>query len=255
MNRESTSDADHSRPVAASGDAQPRSNLYGRQRGRKLRTHQSALMESLLPKLQLDLSQPIADAASWFDNLAVSEIRLEIGFGGGEHLIGEALRHPDVGFLGCEPFVNGIAKTLCAIDEQRIANIRLHAGDARDLIAVLPSCSIAQIDLLFPDPWPKRRQRKRRFLSNATVPALARVMREGAELRFATDIDDYAGWALSHVARCADFAWTAETAGDWLSPWAAWSGTRYEARAIRDGRPPVYLTFVKRAPDALAASR
>ena len=221
------------------------SNLYGRQRGRKLRTHQADLMVSLLPKLQLDVSRTIEDPSALFGALAPRDIRLEIGFGGGEHLIVEALRHRDIGFIGCEPFVNGIAKVLAAIAENGITNIRLHAGDAQELIAALPAQSIAGIDLFYPDPWPKRRQRKRRFVSDAALAALARILRGGGELRFATDIDDYAGWTLARIARCDEFTWTGETAQDWLQAWDGWSSTRYEARAIREGRPPVYLTFVK----------
>jgi tRNA (guanine-N7-)-methyltransferase len=231
-----------------------RSNLYGRHRGRQLRARQADLMVSLLPELRLDLSRRIEDPRTLFGAFVPSDVRLEIGFGGGEHLIDEALRQPEIGFLGCEPFVNGIAKALAAIAENNITNIRLHPGDALDLIAALPARSIGRIELLFPDPWPKRRQRKRRFLSDATLLALARILREGAELRFATDIDDYAAWALSRVARCREFAWKAETARDWLQPWDAWSGTRYEARALRDGRRPAYLTFVRRQSESSSAS-
>jgi tRNA (guanine-N7-)-methyltransferase len=230
-------DLDASAPPAA---------LYGRRKGKKLRSRQADLMVSLLPELQLDLAQKIDDPGALFRPLVPREIWLEIGFGGGEHLVSEALGHTDIGFIGCEPFVNGIAKALAAIAANDIANIRLHPGDARELLAALPARSVDRVDLLFPDPWPKRRQRKRRFLSDATLAALACVMREGAELRFATDIDDYAGWALSCVLRSAQFAWKAESAQDWLVPWEAWPGTRYEARAIRDGRRPVYMTFVRR---------
>ena len=190
-------------------------------------------MLSLLPELRLDVTQKIADPRTLFGSMVPSNVRLEIGFGGGEHLVGEALRHPHIGFLGCEPFVNGIAKALAAIAENGLANIRLHPGDACELIAALPDQSIGRVELLYPDPWPKRRQRKRRFLSDATLLALARILRDGAELRFATDIDDYAGWTLARIARSHAFAWTAETACEWLRPWDGWSGTRYEARAIR----------------------
>ena len=219
--------------------------LYGRRKGKKLRARQADLLVSLLPDIQLDLSQRIENPDALFRTFIASEIWLEIGFGGGEHLISEALRRPDVGFLGCEPFVNGVAKALAAIAANAASNIRLHPGDARQLIAALPARSISRVDILFPDPWPKRRQRKRRFLSDATLSALARIMREGSELRFATDIDDYSGWTLARVARCREFVWKAETATDWLTPWDAWPGTRYEARAIREGRRPVYLTFVR----------
>jgi tRNA (guanine-N7-)-methyltransferase len=246
LDQTSSPDRDSSAPTPR---REAPSGLYGRRRGKKLRAHQADLLVSLLPAVQLDLSQRIEDPSALFQSFIPSEIWLEIGFGGGEHLISEALGHPHIGFLGCEPFVNGIAKTLAGIAANAASNIRLHPGDARQLIAALPAQSIGRVDLLFPDPWPKRRQRKRRFLSDETLSALARIMREGAELRFATDIDDYAGWTLSRVARCREFAWHAETARDWLTPWDAWPGTRYEARAIREGGRPVYLTFVRRPPE------
>jgi tRNA (guanine-N7-)-methyltransferase len=245
MNLDRASSPDRKTSAATARQEAP-SGSYGRRRGRKLRPRQADLLVSLLPKVQLDLSQRIEDPGALFGSFIPSEIRLEIGFGGGEHLISEALRQPHIGFLGCEPFVNGIAKALAGIAANDVANIRLHPGDARQLIAALPARSIGRVDLLFPDPWLKRRQRKRRFLSDATLSALAQIMHEGAELRFATDIDDYADWTLSRVLRCREFAWNAETAGDWLKPWDAWPGTRYEARAIREGRRPVYLTFIRR---------
>jgi tRNA (guanine-N7-)-methyltransferase len=175
----------------------------------------------------------------------LSDIWLEIGFGGGEHLIRAAAEHLDVGFIGCEPFVNGTAKALAAIETQRLANIRLHAGDAADILAWLPSASLGRVFLFFPDPWPKRRQRKRRFISDQTLSALARVMRAGAELRFATDIDDYAGWALARILRSAEFIWPAQQSADWTLPWEGWRETRYEAKAKQAGRRPLYLTFIR----------
>lgn len=247
MKRDRTGSAEREISTTESARREAPPGLYGRRKGKKLRPHQADLLLSLLPQVQLDLSQRIENPGALFGSFIPSETRLEIGFGGGEHLISEARCHPQTGFFGCEPFVNGIAKALVGIAANGISNIRLHPGDARELIAALPEQSIGRVDLLFPDPWPKRRQRKRRFLSDATLSALARIMREGAELRFATDIDDYAGWTLSRIARCREFAWNAETARDWLTPWDAWPGTRYEARAIREGRRPVYLTFVRRA--------
>jgi tRNA (guanine-N7-)-methyltransferase len=168
---------------------------------------------------------------------------LEIGFGGGEHLAAQARAHPDIGFIGCEPFVNGIAKLLAVIDREGLANIRVWDADATRLIAMLPPGSIARASLLYPDPWPKRRHRKRRFISDESLETLARVMAPGAHLRFATDIDDYAGWALARVQRSGAFAWTAERPDDWRQPWPDWPGTRYEAKAIKEGRRPAYLTF------------
>ncbi len=172
---------------------------------------------------------------------------MEIGFGGGEHLAAEAERQPDVGFIGCEPFRNGVAKLLDHVAARRLDNIRIHSGDAAEALEALPDASLAQVDLLYPDPWPKRRQRKRRFVSDRNIERLGRVMRAGAELRFATDIDDYAGWTLARMLQSRLFQWTAESAADWRAPWQPWSQTRYEAKAVRDGRSPVYLTFVRSA--------
>ena len=219
--------------------------LYGRRKGKKLRPHQACLMQELLPRLSIDVSRPIADLAAEFA-ARPAEIWLEIGFGGGEHLIAEAMAHPQAGFLGCEPFVNGVAKLLTQIEAAGCNNLRLFEGDAALLIARLPACSLDGVYLLYPDPWPKRRQRKRRFVSDAMLRQLARVMRSGAELRFATDIDDYAGWTLARVLRSDDFIWPAEQAGDWQRPWQGWSSTRYEAKAIAAGRRPAYLTFVRK---------
>ena len=223
----------------------PRNRLHGRRKGKTLRALQADLVATLLPRLALDLSAPLPEPASLFAP-DVSEVWLEIGFGGGEHLVGEALRNPAFGFIGCEPFVNGVAKALAAIAGTDSANIRLHGGDATAVIAALPPACLAGVYLLYPDPWPKRRQRKRRFLSDATLVALARVMRPGAEIRFATDIDDNAGWTLARVLRAADFVWAPTTAAAWQHPWEGWAGTRYEAKARAAGRRPVYLTFTRR---------
>ena len=144
------------------------------------------------------------DLAALFP-LPVDDVRLEIGFGGGEHLIAQAQAHPRAGFIGCEPFVNGMAKALVAIDELKLANIRLHHGDAVDLLAWLPARSLARVDLLYPDPWPKRRHWKRRFVSDANVAALARVLRPGGEFRFATDWANYAEWTLVRLTRSPRF--------------------------------------------------
>jgi tRNA (guanine-N7-)-methyltransferase len=171
------------------------------------------------------------------------ELWLEIGFGGGEHLLAQARVHRDVGFIGCEPFINGVAKALAGIEEERLDNIRLRAGDAGALIEALPAGALARIFILYPDPWPKRRQNKRRLISERMLHELARVAGPGAELRFATDIDDYAGWALRRFLASDDFVWRAGAADDWRLPWPDWPGTRYEAKAKREGRMPVYLTF------------
>jgi tRNA (guanine-N7-)-methyltransferase len=224
-------------------DETPRRALYGRSRGKTLRTYHAGLVEQLLPQLEIPAG-PIANPAALFP-FVPSEIWLEIGFGGGEHLLAQARAHRHIGFIGAEPFVNGIAKALAGIDEGGLDNIRLRAGDAGALIERLPDAALSRVAILYPDPWPKRRHNKRRLVSEPMIAALARVMRPGAELRFATDIDDYAGWALRRLLDSPHFTWRAAEADDWRRPWADWPGTRYEAKARREGRPPVYLTFVR----------
>ena len=217
--------------------------FFGRRKGHPLRARQAELFGSLLPRLALDLGAPAPnDLAALFPQ-PVDSVRLEIGFGGAEHLIGQAQAHPRTGFIGCEPFVNGMAKALVAIDELGLANVRLHHGDAVELLSWLPPQSLARIDLLYPDPWPKRRHWKRRFVSDANVAAFARVLRPGGEFRFATDWANYAEWTLLRLLRSREFSWTAERADDWRKPWAEFSGTRYEAKAKREGRAPAYLIF------------
>lgn len=177
-------------------------------------------------------------------------MRLEIGFGAGEHLIAEASRHRDTGFIGAEPFLNGMASVLSGIVESDLENVRLHQGDAGELLDWLPEAWLSEVDLLYPDPWPKRRHWKRRFIRPDNLTRLARAMRIGGVLRFATDWSDYATWGLAQVVRTPHFRWTAETAADWRAPWPDWQGTRYEAKAFREGRRPVYLTFERVDPSA-----
>jgi tRNA (guanine-N7-)-methyltransferase len=219
--------------------------FFGRRKGHPLRQHQAALFDTLLPKLAIDLSAPApADLRSLFNG--IDDVRLESGFGGGEHLIAEAERHPRTGFIGIEPFVNGMAKALAAIDERKLVNIRLHHGDATDLLPWLPAASLARFDLLYPDPWPKRRHWKRRFVQDRSVAEFARVVRPGGEFRFASDIPDYVTWTLARLMRSPHFVWTAEQAADWRMPWPHWPGTRYEAKAKREGRTPCYLIYRRR---------
>jgi tRNA (guanine-N7-)-methyltransferase len=228
---------------AMTSQHEPRA-FFGRRKGHPLRAHQASLYETLLPKLALDLSHPAGDLRALFP-LPVNDARLEIGFGGAEHLIAQALANPDTGFIGCEPFVNGMAKALAAIEHHKLQNIRLSAGDATHLIAWLPAQSLSRIDILYPDPWPKRRQWKRRFLQDDSLAALARLLAPGAELRFATDIPGYASWVLTRVLRSPQLEWTAERADDWRQPWSDFAGTRYEAKAKREGRTPAYFIFRK----------
>ena len=215
--------------------------FFGRRKGKKLRAGQDQLIQTLLPRLRVD---PGTDPRAAFAH-PVQELWLEIGFGGGEHLAAQARAHPETGFIGCEPFVNGMAKLLATAERENLANIRLWDRDATELLPRLPPSSLDRVSILYPDPWPKRRQRKRRLVSDETLAMLARLMKPGAELRFATDIDDYAGWVLARILRSPAFAWRAERADDWRRPWSDWPGTRYEAKAIREGRVPSYLTFVR----------
>jgi tRNA (guanine-N7-)-methyltransferase len=220
-----------------------RGAFFGRRKGHALRPRQAALMETLLPRLAIDLAAPAPHDLVELFRVPVDGTRLEIGFGGGEHMVAQAEQHPGIGFIGVEPFVNGMAKALAAIEERRLANIRLHFGDATFLLEWLRRGTLARIDLIHPDPWPKRRHWKRRFVQDCSVAELARVLRPGGELRFVTDIPDYAAWTLEHVARSPAFAWTAERADDWRRPWRGFSGTRYGAKAKREGRLPCYLIF------------
>lgn len=231
------------------GTDAPQGSFFGRRKGHRLRAHQADLIATLLPRLALDIA---ADAPSDLRTLfaaPVARVRVEIGFGGGEHLIAEALAHPHLGFIGCEPYVNGMAKILAQIEARDIRNIRLVAGDAAELLAWLPPGSLARIDLIHPDPWPKRRHWKRRFVQDATLAAMARVLMAGGEFRFVCDIDDYVAWTLAHLARSPDFIWTAERAVDWLTPWPNYTMTRYGRKAEREGRKAAYLVF-RRRPDA-----
>lgn len=229
---------------APSGPGEGR--FFGRRKGKALRAHQAGLIAEELPDLRLDLAAPApADPTRLFHRPA-REVHLEIGFGGGEHLAMRAAESPDIGFIGCEAYVNGVAKLLAHVERGALANVRIWNDDAVRVIDWLPPASIGRVYLLYPDPWPKRRHRKRRFLQAEMLERLARIMRSGAELRFATDIDDYAAYALARVARSEAFDWTAERAADWLTPWPGWQSTRYEQKALREGRPPGYFTFRRR---------
>ncbi|MET4292941.1 tRNA (guanine-N7-)-methyltransferase [Bradyrhizobium sp. LB8.2] len=217
--------------------------FFGRRKGHKLRQHQAELIGHLLPRLALAIdSEAPADAREIFTP-AADDVRLEIGFGGGEHLAAEAQNFVTTGFIGCEPYVNGMAKILAQIEAASIGNIRLFAGDAAELLAWLPKASLSRIDLIHPDPWPKRRHWKRRFVQDRTIAAMARVLKAGGEFRFVCDIDDYCAWTLSHLARSQDFVWLAERADDFRLPWDGYTMTRYGRKATREGRKAAYLRF------------
>jgi len=224
----------------------PARAFFGRRKGHPLRARQAALFDALLPKLALDLGKPApTDLCALFD-LQLDHVRLEIGFGGAEHLIAQAQNNPRSGFIGSDGFVNAIGKALTAIEDHALGNIRLHFGDASELLDWLPTGALTRIDLLYPDPWPKRRHWKRRFIQDNSLKRLARILKSGGELRFATDIADYAAYALARVLRSQDFVWTAECAADWRQAWPDFHPTRYEAKAKREGRTPAYFIFRKK---------
>lgn len=219
--------------------------FFGRRKGKHLREAQAAAIAGLLPSLKLDLalSAPAPLDPLW--PAKVSRTRLEIGFGAGEHLLHRALTEPDTGFIGVEPFVTSMGKMLVELGEKRLTNVRVYDDDATRVLDWLPDASLDRIDLLYPDPWPKRRHWKRRFVNRANLARFARVLKPGGTFCFASDIDTYVNWTLTHLLADPRFEWTARKAEDWRAPWAGWPGTRYEAKAFREGRPPAYLTFRK----------
>jgi tRNA (guanine-N7-)-methyltransferase len=242
----STANRNGEKHDAAAGDAatgRRHGSFFGRRKGHRLRAHQADLLESLLPRLSLDITgQHPANLAGLF-GAGIDAAKLEIGFGGGEHLVAEARAFPNTGFIGCEPYVNGMAKILALIEACDIGNIRLFAGDAVELLAWAPDHSLERIDLIHPDPWPKRRHWKRRFVQDATIATMARILKAGGEFRFVSDISDYCAWTLAHFSRSPDFVWMAERASDWREPWPNFTMTRYGRKAEREGRRATYLRF------------
>lgn len=230
------SSQDHDHPARAGA-------FFGRRKGHPLRSRQAGLLDTLLPRLAIDRSGPAPNDLRVLFAPPVDSVRLEIGFGGGEHLVSEASRHPGTGFIGCEPFVNGMAKALGAIDALGLQNIRLHHADATELLDWLPEASLARIDLLYPDPWPKRRHWKRRFVTDAMIDKAARLLKPGGEFRFASDWSNYVEWTLLRFLRSPRFVWTAQQADDWRQPWPGFEPTRYEQKAVREGRRSAYLSF------------
>ena len=222
----------------------PRPGVHGRRKGKKLRSHHSYLMENMLPRVSVDPATGLDGFVSTLPN-PERELWLEIGFGGGEHLASRAHARPDIDFVGCEPFQNGVAKLLAEIASADLSNIKIFPDDASKLLERLPAQSVEKVFLLFPDPWPKRRQKKRRFLNEINIASLARVIRFGGEFRFATDIDDYAGWALARLLKSPFFDWVSPSAVVWSRPWEGHTVTRYESWALEQGRQPVYLTFAR----------
>jgi tRNA (guanine-N7-)-methyltransferase len=223
----------------------PWRNFYGRVRGKGLRDSQKSYLKDLeeigLERVDWEDNpdRAMLDLAAIFGNRPVW---LEVGFGGGEHMVHQAVANPGVGIIGAEPYINGVAMLLGKIRRAGASNIRVHSGDARDLMDVLPDGSIEKAFLLYPDPWPKKKHHRRRFVTPEHLEPLHRVLANGAEFRIATDIPDYVRQALEEVPK-AGFEWLAERAEDWRTPWSDWISTRYEQKALREGRVPHYLTF------------
>lgn len=234
--------------LGAAPHGAPWRNFYGRRHGKALRKGQKELLETRLAELapkgvgwdENPGRRPI-DPGALFPG--ADEIWLEIGFGGGEHMIAMAGAHPGVGIIGCEAYINGVAMLLSGIERAGVRNLAIHAGDARDMMDVLPDGSVSRVFLLYPDPWPKKRHHKRRFVNPENLDQLARIMAPGAVLRIATDIGDYARHVLEAIGGDPRFAWLAARPADWREPWEGWPGTRYEAKAIREGRRRHYLSF------------
>ncbi|WP_224406532.1 tRNA (guanosine(46)-N7)-methyltransferase TrmB [Afifella sp. IM 167] len=206
-----------------------------------------ALLEKRLPELLVEIGEPAPDDLAALFPVPVREVRLEIGFGGGEHLMHRARENPDIGYIGIEPFQNGLAKAVSATETEGLRNVRLHSADAGPFLDWVPAASLSSVDLLYPDPWPKKRHFKRRFVNAQNLERIWRALKPGGRFRFATDIVSYADWTMVEVAGHGGFLFLAERAEDWHRPFPGWPGTRYEAKAMREGRTPVYFTFEKRA--------
>lgn len=224
----------------------PHRNFYGRLKGKTLKKSQKTYLVE-------DLAALSPGAVGWEENperypldlealFGGRRIWLEIGFGGGEHLVHQAQANPDIGIIGAEPYINGVAMLLGKIRRAGVSNLAVHPGDARDLMDVLPDGAIDRAFLLYPDPWPKARHHRRRFVTSEHLEPLHRVLAPGAILRVATDIPDYVRQTLEEVPK-AGFEWLAESPEDWRAPWDDWLSTRYEQKALREGRVPHYLTF------------
>ncbi|MBM3488324.1 MAG: tRNA (guanosine(46)-N7)-methyltransferase TrmB [Alphaproteobacteria bacterium] len=238
------------------GRHDPPRTLYGRRKGRPLRAGRQALVDGLLPRLRLDVDAHVDADAGADAGAAIVPARLferpigalwvEIGFGAGEHLVHQAAAHPDIGFIGCEPFINGVARALASIEAAGLDNVRIVVDDARLLLARLPEASVGRIFVLYPDPWRKARHHKRRILGPATTALFARVLADAAELRVATDHPGYLGWILEHVRAAPEFDWLARRPSDWRTRPPDWPPTRYGEKAARAGRRSAFLRFTRR---------
>ena len=222
--------------------------LYGRRQGRPLRPHRQALIENRLPLVEITVAPASSECTSpesQFDT-TYDAYWLEIGFGAGEHLSWQARANPHVGMIGCEPYINGVARLLTDMDAYNLTNIRIYRDDARFLLTGLPDRSISRVFVLFPDPWPKARHNKRRIIGPTVIPDLARILRDDAELRIATDDPGYKGWILQHVLASGDFDWPAYGPSDWRRRPDDWPPTRYERKALDAGRRAAFFRFVRR---------
>jgi tRNA (guanine-N7-)-methyltransferase len=227
-------------------DATPYLTSFGRRRGRKLRASKDAVLEAALPRLLIALPQEQLHPDTLFTQ-AGRELWFEIGFGGGEHLVEQARRNPQVNFIGCEPYVNGLATLLASIEKLECGNIRLYNDDARALLEKLPDGCIQRLFVLFPDPWPKARHHKRRIIAQPSLELFYRKLAPGGLLRIATDHVDYSVWMLEQLQLFGKFAWTAQSHLDWKQPPADWVPTRYQAKALQEGREAVFFDWVKPA--------
>lgn len=217
-------------------------DFFGRRKGKPLSVTQQKLVDELLPKISIDPTDAGADLKALFAN-APSAIWMEIGFGGGEHLISQAGANPDIGIIGCEPFLNGMVKALAQIEIKGLENIRMYDEDAAHILDWLPEASLDRLFLLYPDPWHKKRHWKRRFVSDRNLRRMVRVLKPGGIFRFASDIESYVEWTLEHVEPVAELEECITQPEDRLKPWSDWKRTRYEDKAYREGRRPHYLTF------------
>jgi len=220
--------------------------FYGRRKSRPLKPNQARLLRDLLPAIQItaDDAAMLAKPGRLFAP-PPDKMALEIGFGGGEHLAHQAKNNPGWGFIGCEPFVNGVAKLLMAIEKNNLDNIRVWDEDARDLLPLMGDGAFARVFVLYPDPWPKKRHHRRRFVNQDSLREIHRLLEPGGEFFFASDIPHYVAWTLAHVRAHGGFEWLAEGPPDWREPPRDWYSTRYEQKALRAGRTPAYLRFVK----------
>ena len=218
--------------------------LYGRRKGRRLRAAQRGVLADLVPRLRIDLppGESLIEPEELFAR-SIDQVWLEIGFGAGEHLLDQLVANPGVGFIGCEPFLNGVVRLASGLGETETDRLRVWQGDARVLLKRLSDQSVSRAFILFPDPWPKTRHHKRRIICPPVLADLARVMRDDAELRVATDDPGYLSWILERLVRRAEFAWTARTPADWRSRPSDWPETRYEQQAIAAGRYCTYLSY------------